>query len=63
MNTILVYAGAIFLSILTVLSIDGIIIRISREPDDDLWMSIAIINGILAACLIAILLISPLKVG
>ena len=57
MNTILVYAGAISLSILTVLSIDGIIIRISQEPDDDLC-GIAVINGILAACLIAILLIS-----
>ena len=62
MNTILVYAGAIFLSILTVLSIDGIIIWISREPDDEsIGLLIAIMNGILAACLIAILLIS--KVG
>ena len=57
MNTILVYAGAIFLSILTVISIDGILIWISREPDDDVC-GIAVINGILAACLIAILLIS-----
>lgn len=62
MNTILIYAGAIFLSILLVLSIDGIIIWISREQDEEfLGLFIAIMNGILAACLISILLIS--KVG
>lgn len=61
MNTILVYSGAIFLSILTVISIDGITMEISQAPDDDLWAVIAITNGILAVCLIAILLIS--KVG
>lgn len=61
MNTILVYAGAIFLSILTVISIDGITMAISQAPDDDLWAVIAITNGILAVCLIAILLILEVR--
>ena len=63
MNTILAYIGAISLSAFSVLIIDAILVWISREPDDDLWVMIAVLNGILAACLMSILLISPLKVG
>ena len=62
MNTMLAYIGAISLSIFSILIIDGIIIWISRESDDEfLGILIAIMNGILAACLMSILLISGIK--
>lgn len=61
MNTILVYTGAIFLSILSVFIIDGILIWITREEDDKfLGILIAVMNRILAACLMSILLISKI---